>query len=107
MVTDNHYRWDFIGLSTDNKPTPDSSHKVTDGSTFYCSDTSKLYVFCQGTWYERTAPGGGGGGSEITVVQTTGTSTEDVMSQNAVTTLAALKENFVYNTSTQTLNITM
>lgn len=107
MVTDNHYRWDFIGLSTDDKPTLDSSHKVTDGSTFYCSDTSKLYVFCQGTWYERTAPGGGGGGSDITVVQTTGTSTEDVMSQNAVTTLAALKENFVYNTSTQTLNITM
>lgn len=59
-----HYRWDFIGLSTDPKPTPTESEKVTDGSTFYCSDTSKLYVFCQGRWYERKAlsEGGGGGG---------------------------------------------
>ena len=24
MVTDNHYRWDFIGLSTDEKPTPET-----------------------------------------------------------------------------------
>lgn len=78
-----HYRWDFIGLSTDDKPTPQTSNKVTDGSTFYCSDTSKLYVFYKGTWYERTAAGGGGG--SITVVQTTGQSTTDVMSQKAVT----------------------
>lgn len=58
MVTDNHYRWDFIGLSTDEKPTPATSEKVVDGSTFYCSDTSKLYVFCKGTWYERKALAG-------------------------------------------------
>lgn len=56
------YRWDFIGLSTDDKPTPETSEKVVNGSTFYCSDTSKLYVFCDGTWYERKALGGGGGG---------------------------------------------
>lgn len=62
MVTDNHYRWDFIGLSTDTKPTPETSEKVVDGSTFYCSDTSKLYVFCQDNWYERKPLGGGGGG---------------------------------------------
>lgn len=55
-----HYRWDFIGLSTDEKPTPETSNKVTDGSTYYCSDTSKLYVFYKDTWYERTADGGGG-----------------------------------------------
>lgn len=61
MVTDNHYRWDFIGLSTDEKPTPATSEKVVDGSTFYCSDTSKLYVYCQDQWYEKTATGGGGG----------------------------------------------
>ena len=78
-----HYRWDFIGLSTDEKPTPATSEKVVDGSTFYCSDNSKLYVFCKDQWYEKTATGGGG--SSINVVQTTGTSTEDVMSQNAVT----------------------
>lgn len=56
------YRWDFIGLSTDEKPTAETSDKVVNGSTFYCSDTSKLYVYCDGTWYERKALGGGGGG---------------------------------------------
>lgn len=59
MVTDNHYRWDFIGLSTDQKPTPATSSKVSDGSTFYCSDNSKLYVWYKDQWYERTSSGGG------------------------------------------------
>lgn len=62
MVTDNHYRWDFVGLSTDEKPTPETSYKVVDGSTFYCSNNSKLYVWCRDQWYERKALGGGGGG---------------------------------------------
>lgn len=57
-----HYRWDFVGLSTDTKPTPATSEKVVDGSTFYCSDTSKLYIFCKNNWYERKALGNGGGG---------------------------------------------
>lgn len=57
-----HYRWDFVGLSTDVKPTPETSEKVVDGSTFYCSDTSKLYVYCTDNWYERKPLGGGGGG---------------------------------------------
>jgi len=65
MVTQ-HYRWDFVGLSTDTKPTPETSEKVVDGSTFYCSDTSKLYVFCKDTWYERKALGEGGGGTTYT-----------------------------------------
>lgn len=56
------YRWDFIGLSTDTKPTAETSEKVVNGSTYYCSDTSKLYVYCDGTWYERRPLGGGGGG---------------------------------------------
>ena len=60
MVTENHYRWDFIGLSTDDKPTPATSPKVVDGSTFYCSDTSKLYVFCKTQWYERKPLGAEG-----------------------------------------------
>lgn len=80
-MVDNHFRWDFIGLSTDTKPTPANSSKVVDGSTFYCSDTSKLYVFYKDTWYERLPLGGGG----VNVVQTTGNSTTDVMSQKAVT----------------------
>ena len=66
MVTDNHYRWDFIGLSTDTKPTPATSEKVVDGSTFYCADNSKLYVYCTDDWYERKALGGGGGGGDYT-----------------------------------------
>lgn len=61
MVTDNHYRWDFIMLSTDVKPTPATSKKVTNGSTLYTSDNSKLYVWYKDQWYEKTATGGGGG----------------------------------------------
>ena len=64
-MVNQHYRWDFIGLSTDQKPTPATSEKVVDGSTFYCSDTSKLYVFCKDTWYEKTVSGGGGGTSNF------------------------------------------
>lgn len=77
MVTDNHYRWDFIGLSTDTKPTPQTSDKVVDGSTFYCSDTSKLYVFCKDTWYERKALGGGGGGGGTSYTAGAGITIED------------------------------
>lgn len=83
-MVNNHYRWDFIGLSTDEKPTPETSEKVVNGSTFYTSDDSKLYVWCDGEWYEKIVSGGGGG-SDINVVQTTGQSTNDVMSQKAVT----------------------
>lgn len=102
-------RWDFIGLSTDTKPTPATSENVTDGSTFYCSDTSKLYIWFKDKWYEKADTGGGGGSSNFndltnrpkyngttmtgstdipavpTVSQTTGQSTTDVMSQKAVT----------------------
>lgn len=62
MVAQQRYRWDFIGLSTDEKPTAATSPKVTDGSTFYCSDNSKLYVWYKDQWYERKVLGGGGGG---------------------------------------------
>lgn len=65
-MVEQHYRWDFVGLSTDTKPTPETSEKVVDGSTFYCSDTSKLYVFCGSNWYERKPLGGGGGGTSYT-----------------------------------------
>lgn len=47
------YRWDFLGLSSEAKPI--TGEKVTDGSTFFECDTSKLYVFYQGTWYEKTS----------------------------------------------------
>lgn len=65
-MVENHYRWDFIGLSTDDKPTPATSEKVADGSTFYCSDNSKLYVFYKDQWYEKEATGGGESITELT-----------------------------------------
>jgi len=48
-------RWDFLGLSSEDKPTPTTSKKVVDGSTFYEADTSKLYFWTQGQWYEKTS----------------------------------------------------
>lgn len=94
-MVNNHYRWDFIGLSTDEKPTPETSEKVVNGSTFYTSDDSKLYVWCDGSWYEKIVSGGGGG-SDINVVQTTGTSTRDVMSQKAVTDIVGNVESALH-----------
>lgn len=94
----NHYRWDFIGLSTDSKPTPATSEKVTDGSTFYCSDNSKLYVWYKNQWYEKTATGGG----DINVVQTTGQSTTDVMSQKAVTDIIGDVETILHTLNSGT-----
>ena len=48
-------RWDFIGLSTDEKPTPETNKKVVDGSTFFEADTSKLFFWTQGNWYNKTS----------------------------------------------------
>ena len=48
-------KYNFIGLSTETKPTPATSHKVVDGSTFFEADTSKLYFFTRGQWYEKTS----------------------------------------------------
>lgn len=51
---------------------------TTNGDLYICTDATNPYV-----WEEV----GSGGGSGPTVVQTTGTSTTDVMSQNAVTSM--------------------
>ena len=59
------HRWDFIGLSTDVKPTADTSKRVVDGSTFYESNTSKYYIWYKDRWYERKPTGGGGTGDTI------------------------------------------
>ena len=53
MTEEIRTRWDFIGLSTDTKPTKESSTRVVDGSTYYESDTSKLYVWYNDDWYEK------------------------------------------------------
>ena len=47
-------RWDFIGLSSESKPTA-TSNKVVNGSTFYEADTSKLYIWVNNQWYEKTS----------------------------------------------------
>ena len=55
MTTQFNTRWDFIGLSGDTKPTPATSDKVVDGSTFFEADTSKLYFWTKGQWYNKTS----------------------------------------------------
>lgn len=56
-----HYRWDFYGLSTDTKPDA-TNEKVANGSTYYEANTSKLYVWYNERWYEKT-----GGSYELPV----------------------------------------
>lgn len=48
-------RWDFIGLSSDTKPTPATSKQVVDGSTYFEADTSKLYFWTKDRWYRKTS----------------------------------------------------
>lgn len=55
MTTQFNTRWDFIGLSSDVKPTPSTSDKVVDGSTYFEADTSKLYFWVNGQWYNKTS----------------------------------------------------
>ena len=43
-------RFDFLGLSTESKPTD----KAVNGSTFFEVDTSTLYIFYIDEWYEQT-----------------------------------------------------
>ena len=83
MVANIHYRWDFIGLSTDSKPTASTSPKVVDGSTYYEADTSKLYVWYSDQWYEK----------------------EDVLASEIAGKVD--KTSFVYDSETNTLTITI
>jgi hypothetical protein len=55
MSTEFNTRWDFIGLSTSSKPTPATSDKVVDGSTYYEADTSKLFFWTNDQWYRKTS----------------------------------------------------
>ena len=45
-----NFRFDYLGLSSEDKPS-----EVVNGSTFYEVDTSKLYIYYKGTWYEQGA----------------------------------------------------
>ena len=66
---------------------------VVDGSTFYCSDNSKLYVYCKDNWYERK-PLGGGGGTTYTAGEGIDITEDDTISidHEVVATLAELDE---------------
>lgn len=55
MNIQQYTRWDFIGLSTDSKPTSATSSKVVDGSTFFEADTSKLFFWTKDQWYRKTS----------------------------------------------------
>lgn len=55
MNIQQYTRWDFIGLSTDSKPTSATSDKVVDGSTYYEADTSKLFFWTKNQWYRKTS----------------------------------------------------
>lgn len=55
MDTQQFSRWDFIGLSSDEKPTPATSSKVVDGSTYFVADTSELYFWTKDNWYKKTS----------------------------------------------------
>lgn len=46
-------RYDFVGLSTESKP-DNTNERVINGSTFYEVDTSKLFIYYNGTWYEQS-----------------------------------------------------
>ena len=54
MTTQNKTRWDFIGLSSEQKPAATDPY-VTDGSTFFEADTSKLFFWVNNQWYEKTS----------------------------------------------------
>ena len=41
---------DYIGLSTETKET----ENIVDGSTFWEVDTSTLFIFYNGQWYEQS-----------------------------------------------------
>lgn len=51
------HRWDFIGLSTDVKPTSETSKRVVNGSTYYESNTSKYFIWYEDRWYEKKPTG--------------------------------------------------
>ena len=55
MASPNSIRYDFIGLSTDVKPTPQTSNRVVDGSTYYVADKSELYFWTKDQWYKKTS----------------------------------------------------
>lgn len=55
MISNNSIRYDFIGLSTDEKPLPSNSNKVVDGSTYFVADKSELYFWTKSQWYKKTS----------------------------------------------------
>lgn len=112
-MVSNHFRWDFIGLSTDQKPTAETSSKVTDGSTFYCSDNSKLYIWYKDQWYEKTVSGGGGGGTSYTAGDgiditnnTISVDTDTIQEKLTAGTNITISENTISATDTTYSNFT-
>lgn len=61
------FKWRFIGLSSEDKPTPEDYVEVSDGVELYEVDTSTEYVYYNNQWYEKATSGGGGGGGSVVV----------------------------------------
>lgn len=55
MQNRNYFRFDLLGLSSEEKPTkimPDGSG-IMNGTTFYEVDTGKFYIYYKENWYEQ------------------------------------------------------
>lgn len=48
MVYADQKRKDYLGLSTDDKPT-----YAVNGDTYYEVDTGEFFIYFDGTWYEQ------------------------------------------------------
>ena len=55
LMRQDAYTKQYIGLSTDTKPTQEASSLkdgVNNGDTFFVADEGKTYIFCDGDWYD-------------------------------------------------------
>lgn len=56
-------KYDLVGLSSGTKPTD-----VKNGSTFLEVDTSDVYIFYEGTWYNQSSSSSGDDEEALTPV---------------------------------------
>lgn len=47
-------RYDYTSTATDYIGLSSETENIADGSTFLEVDTSKMFVFYKGTWYEQS-----------------------------------------------------
>lgn len=79
-------RFDYLGLSTDDKPT----NEAVNGSTFKEVDTSKLYIFYKGEWYEKVQQGGGSSEYNVKIINPFTQTTTNAVLNNLIQELPLL-----------------